>query len=156
MIRFVLAGEGSERESLIELAQDGGVLGRNLFVIDSLPRYELAGLLSASTVLSSFFIPIRSMESNSANKFFDAFAAGKPVIINYGGWQADLLEENGAGLVLDPLDPEASASRLVQALRDPVWLENASQASRRLGDEVFNRRKLALELESVLLKVAEV
>jgi len=148
--RFVLAGEGSEKESIRERAKDAGVLDKNLFVLDSLPRQRLGELLSASTVLASFFIPLKAMEANSANKFFDAFAAGKPVVINYGGWQAELLEETAAGLVLDPEDVEASASRLAGALRDEAWLERAAAASRRLGDEVFNRRKLALRLEEVL------
>lgn len=152
-VRFVLAGEGSEKSRIMEIAREAGVLGENLFFLDSVPRSRLAELLSASTMLASFFIPLKSMESNSANKFFDAFAAGKPVVINYGGWQADLLRETGAGLVLSPLDAAASASMLVRVLMDPGWLDKAGEASRRLGDEFFNRRKGALKLEEVFLEV---
>ncbi len=151
-VRFVLAGEGSEREQIIDLAARAGVLEKNLFFLSPLPRSRLPGLLAAATVLSSFVAPLKVFEMNSANKFFDALAAGKPVVINYGGWQADLLEKTGAGLVLDPLDPGGAAARLVEALRDPAWLERAAEASRRLGGEVFDRRKLALRLEEVLLE----
>jgi len=148
--RFVLAGRGSEKRRIEDAAREAGVLGVNLFIIPPLPRLELGRLLSASTVLCSFVAPLKVFEMNSANKFFDAFAAGKPVVINYGGWQAELLRETGVGLVLDPGDVETSAKRLAGALRDPEWLERAGAASRRLGDEVFNRRKLALQLEAVL------
>jgi len=153
-VKFVFSGEGSEKDSLERLAREAGLLGRTMFLLPPLARSELARLLSAATILTSFVAPIRVHEMNSANKFFDAFAAGKPVAINYGGWQADLLRETGAGLVLDPRNPEASAAMLVGALRDPSWLEEAGRASRRLGDEVFDRRKLALELETVLLEAA--
>ena len=74
-------------------------------------------------------------------------------MINYGGWQAKLLEESGAGLVLPAGDVETAAERLIAALHDPDWLQSASAASRRLGDEVFNRRRLAAELENVFLEV---
>jgi UDP-N-acetylglucosamine:LPS N-acetylglucosamine transferase len=76
-------------------------------------------------------------------------------VINYGGWQADLLDETGAGLVLDPQDPTESAAKLVRFLSDPASLERALEASRRLGDRVFNRRKLVLQLENVFRGVAE-
>ena len=153
--RFVLAGDGSERNRVQEMASAAGILDRNFFLIPSLPRSELPGLLSAAAMVSSFVAPLRVFEMNSANKFFDAFAAGKPVVINYGGWQAELLERTGAGLVLDPMDPKGSAERLARALRDRAWLQRASEASRRLGDENFNRRRLALELEEVLVEAAE-
>ena len=34
------------------------------------------------------------MENNLANKFFDGMAAGKPIMINYAGWQSTLLKNN--------------------------------------------------------------
>ena len=93
------------------------------------------------------------MWANSANKFFDALASGKPVAINYGGWQADLLESAGAGLRLPANDPELAfalldqvSGRLVQAVED------AGRAARRLAEEKFNRESLARQLESVLLE----
>ena len=36
------------------------------------------------------------MGTNSANKFFDALAAGRPIAINYGGWHRHLLDESTA------------------------------------------------------------
>ncbi len=147
---FLLVGQGSERSKVLALAAERGVLGVNLFALDPLPRAELPRLLSAATMLSSFCIPLAILEMNSANKFFDAFAAGKPVVINYGGWQADLLEEDGAGIAVDPFDLDRAAAQLVAVLGDQAWLDAAGRASRRLGDEVFDRRRLAARLEEVL------
>ena len=90
------------------------------------------------------------MWTNSANKFFDALAAGKPIAINYQGWQADLLRESGAGLVLDAADIEQAARQLVDAVHTPDWLAAAGRASRRLAQEQFARDKLVEDLERVL------
>jgi hypothetical protein len=52
------------------------------------------------------------MWSNSANKFFDALASGTPVMINYQGWQADLLRDSMAGIVVPPDEPRRAAVEL--------------------------------------------
>lgn len=149
-VAFVFYGSGSERERTAALARERGLLERTVFFRDPLPRAELPKVLSAATVLSSFAQDLPVMRTNSANKFFDAFAAGKPVVINYGGWQAEILEREGAGLALPHADLEGAAQRLVAALRDPDWLARAGAASARLGDTEFNRARLAAKLEEVL------
>jgi glycosyltransferase involved in cell wall biosynthesis len=154
-VAFVFYGDGSEKERAAALARELGVWERTVYFRDPVPRVELPRVLSAATVLSSFAQDLPVMRTNSANKFFDAFAAGKPVVINYGGWQAELLEREGAGLALAHHDLEGSARRLVAALSDADWLRRAGQASARLGDTEFNRVRLAEVLESVLLRAVK-
>ena len=94
---------------------------------------------------------IPQLWANSANKFFHALAAGRPIAINYGGWQAELIEETGAGLVLSDQDIEAAADQLTCGLHDSAWLTNAVAAAARLGRTRFDRDRLASELERVLI-----
>ncbi len=110
-------------------------------------------LLAAATVATSLFRPIPEMESNSANKFFDALAAGRPVAINYGGWHRDLLTETGAGVALPP-DPVAAARELTAFLADPGRVRAAGAAARELARTRFDRDALAAEFASVLERVA--
>jgi len=152
---FVFVGEGSEKGKCQELAKKIGVLGRQVHFLPSVPRNALGEVLSAATMLASFFVDTPVIRTNSANKVFDAFAAGKPLVINYGGWQAELLEKEGAGLVLDPDDLRGSARRLVRALRDREWLARAGKASARLGEFNFSRDRLAGRLEKVLRQAAQ-
>lgn len=149
-IVFWLMGSGSERPAVIAEAAARGVLDRTVFFRDPVPRSQLPRVLSGATVLSSFCRDLPVLRTNSANKFFDAFAAGRPVLINYGGWQGEILEREGAGLVLDPTRIEESARRLVVCLSDSEWLKRAGEASRRLGETVFNRVRIADALEKVL------
>ena len=149
-IAFLFFGAGSERGLAESLARELNLLGRTVFFFAPRGRSKLPPVLSAATMLSSLAQDLPVMRTNSANKFFDAFAAGKPVVINYGGWQAELLERTGAGLVLDQSDIPGSAQRLVAALRDPEWLHRAATAAALLGDVDFNRDRLAGQLEVVL------
>jgi hypothetical protein len=102
----------------------------------------------------STVIDVPQLWPNSANKFFDSLAAGKPIAINHGGWQADLLAETGAGLSLHPNDAPDGAAALAGALGDPLWLTTASQAAVHLGRRRFSRDALAADLERVLREAA--
>ena len=58
-----------------------------------MPKKDLPLLLSSATIVVSLFIDLPEMENNSANKFFDGLASGKPIMLNYGGWQSKLIEK---------------------------------------------------------------
>jgi glycosyltransferase involved in cell wall biosynthesis len=153
-VRFAMAGSGVEGAKIEERARERGVLGRNLWMLPPLPKREVPAFLGCASVATSLFMPLPEMWNNSANKFFDGLAAGKPIAINYEGWQADLLRETGAGVCLPQRDPEAAARRLEALVSSPARLAEASEAARRLARERFDRDKLALELEAVLVRAA--
>jgi glycosyltransferase involved in cell wall biosynthesis len=151
-VRFLVLGEGKEEQTVRSIAREVGVLGRNFFMLPPIPKVEMPKVLSAANLATSMFIDLPEMWANSANKFFDALASGTPVAINYRGWQADLIEQTGAGIVLDAQDIEAAANQIVQVLRDQTWLERAGAAARKLAEERFSRDMLAGQLETVLQK----
>ena len=65
--------------------------GANLFIEKPLPKKDMPASLSAASIVSNFVIDIRENWANSANKFFDGLAAGKPIFLNHGGWMQDLV-----------------------------------------------------------------
>jgi glycosyltransferase involved in cell wall biosynthesis len=121
---------------------------------EKVPKADLPVILGAATMSSSFVRPVRALWDNSANKFFDALAASRPIAVNYGGWQADLIRETGAGLVLDPQDPELGAATLAAHVRDEPWLTGARAAAHRLAVEQFSRDLLFERFEAVLNRSA--
>ena len=50
---------------------------------------------------------------SSANKFFDTLAAGKPVLINHEGWQAETIRTKSVGYILPYEITEVEANRFV-------------------------------------------
>ncbi|WP_084211333.1 glycosyltransferase family 4 protein [Pseudonocardia acaciae] len=138
-VRFLLVGDGAEADEVRALAAELGVLDRSLFILPEVPKDQVPAVLGAASIATSVVIPTPGLNANSANKFFDAMAAGRPIAINHGGWQADVLRESGAGLALDPHDIDAAAAELVTHLRDGAWLERAGRASHELATTRFGR-----------------
>lgn len=153
-IRIVVIGEGQGEEKMFAEAEAVGVLDKNFFVLPNMPKEKVRAWLSAADLATSVFVDLREMWNNSANKFFDALASGTPVAINYGGWQQEILEETGAGLILDPHDLDAAAELLAEKLRDKKWLVEAGRAAGQLARERFDRNMLAKKLERVLIEAS--
>jgi glycosyltransferase involved in cell wall biosynthesis len=151
--KFLVVGAGACENEVREISQELGILGKNFWMWESIPKAQMPGLLSASTVATSLFLPIPEMEHNSANKFFDGLAAGRPIAINYGGWQKEILENSGAGISIPGNDPQAGAIQLTQFLNSPERLQRARIAARKLADTEFDRDLLYKKLANVFQKV---
>jgi glycosyltransferase involved in cell wall biosynthesis len=149
-VKILLVGDGQERQSVLDAAREAGVYGENLFIEEKLPKSDIPALISAATMASSLFIDLPEMQSNSANKFFDALAGGTPVMLNYGGWMHDLVELHGCGLALwkKPIDEVAKIIDI--KLYDEDWLQSAGEAARQLAESYFDRDNLARQLIEVL------
>ncbi len=152
-ITFLLIGSGGEFEKIEAKARALGVLGVNTHIWRPISKLEIPAVLSAATAAASLFIPVREMWNNSANKFFDALAAGRPIIINYGGWQADLLDQTGAGLRISDTDATSAAHDLAAFVRDADRMAHARAAARELARTAFDREIMAARLEALLRRV---
>ena len=140
-IYFLAIGDGAEFENVAKLAEFHGVLNKNFRLLPGVSKAEMPHILAAADVAISLFIPLKEMEANSANKFFDALAAGLPVLLNYGGWQSKLLSDNEAGLQLDR-DIKVAAYQLRQLLSDSRKIRKWGLNARNLGESQFSRDDL--------------
>ena len=153
-VLFCVIGDGIEKDKVNLLAKKLGIMNNNFYLVPKMSKKKLPQILSISTVLTSFVINKKILWNNSANKFFDGLAAGKPLMINYGGWQADLLNEYDAGIVVSPDDPISGAKKLNNLLQDKHRLQNMGQAGLELAKTVFNRNELYKSFENVLLEAS--
>lgn len=153
-VRILVIGNGYEFDTVKARAEKLDVLNSNFFMESQLPKKEIPSALSAATMCSSLFIDKPEMRANSANKFFDSLAAGKPVMINYGGWMHDMIQIHNCGLSIwqDPLDK--AAKEINSKLNDDNWLRLASHEAKKLAREKFDRDLLAEQLHLVLKKTA--
>jgi glycosyltransferase involved in cell wall biosynthesis len=151
-LRFLAIGSGQQYAAVERLAAELGCLDVNLTLRSSLPKTAMPSVFAASDIAISTVIPIPELEANSANKFFDALAAGCCMCVNHGGWQADLLEAEGAGLRL-PREIPAAAEVLRRWLDDPQAIRKAGERARALAEERFATDRLAARLEVMLATV---
>ncbi|MGC5052961.1 glycosyltransferase family 4 protein [Micromonospora sp. DT48] len=153
-IRFAIIGQGPEREHVRSLAEQLGVLGRNLFLLDPLPKSEMASYFGACDLAISTVRDIPELHANSANKVFDGLAAGRPVAVNHEGWIADLIRENDCGVVLPAGDPALAARLVAGFLHDSERTARARRAAQRLAQTRFDRDVLFDQFEQILLDTA--
>lgn len=149
-IRFVVIGEGREEEQVRAKAIESGVFGVNFHMLPPIRKDLVPAWLSAATIATSLVVDVPALWANSANKVFDALAAGRPIAINHCGWLADFIKEEACGLVLDSRDVETATHLLRQRVRDKQWLAMASNNAIRVARFRFDRDKLALQLLEVL------
>ena len=152
-IMFVLIGDGNQKPFLESRIKKLALT--NVEILSSTPKRELPEFYAAAdmglVIIGNF--PI--IEHNSANKFFDSLSAGKPVLLNYSGWQRKILEQSATGFGCDlcNLDQFVEIVQYLNSHRKQI--EKMGQNARRVAVEKFNRDQLAkqaLELTSSVIK----
>jgi len=145
-IEFWLLGDGAEKPLLIEKARH---LSRVRF-LDPVPVEEVPYYLSYCHIGVSTVLPLPILASNSANKFYDYLANGLVVGLNYGGWQAELVEKAACGFSAPTV--EGFAEGILRYYWDRQAWQRAADRARRLAETLFDRRRLAQELVPLLEK----
>jgi len=155
-IKFLMVGDGKRKGIALERAKSYGILGKTIFIEGPISKKDVPPILSASTITTLLFGRYTSIwKTQSSNKVFDSFAAGKPIAINENrvGWLISLIAETGVGVGLSPVDPHVAAQELYDFLTDEEKLKRAAESARNLADHRFNREILAKRFEAVLLTV---
>jgi len=138
---YILIGTGGEKKSVIQMANDLGVLNKNVFIMDPILKEELPIWYKAVSMGSSFVIDIPELWANSANKFFDTLAAKKPILINHEGWQAETIRSNDIGYVLPFEITDQVASDFVNYSLNNVLIDEQGERALELAKEKFSLQK---------------
>ncbi len=150
-IHFVLVGNGSEKQALVGRVEQLGL--RNIEILDSMSKTELAGFVAACNVSMVIFANYAILEHNSANKFFDSLSAGKPVLLNYSGWQRDILEDNKAGFGCDLCNLDEFVEKVLYLNSNRQQIKQMGQNARRIAEKKFDRNKLANQVMELIVSV---
>lgn len=141
-IKLVLIGDGKLKPELQKRATTEAL--DNVIFCDPVPKMKLTGLMASADVGMQILANVPAFYyGTSPNKFFDYLAAGLPVLNNYAGWLADLIQEHQCGYVIAPDDPEAFADALIRAAEDPEERKRMGANARALAEKQFDRDLLA-------------
>ena len=141
-IKMLLVGDGKLKPRLKERAREEGL--DNCIFCNPMPKHQLSkvtasvdvGLMILANVPAFYY-------GTSPNKFFDYIASGLPVLNNYPGWLAGIIEENGCGVAVPPDNPEAFADALIQLRDSAARRREMGVKARSLAEAQFNREDLA-------------
>lgn len=141
-IKILLIGQGKLKAPLMARAQREGL--DNVVFHEPVNKARLAGLMAATDVGLQLLANVPAFYyGTSPNKFFDYISAGLPVLNNYPGWLAEMIEEHQCGFAVPPDDPAAFADALVRAADDRAALGPMGARGRALAERQFNRALLA-------------
>jgi glycosyltransferase involved in cell wall biosynthesis len=141
-IKLCFIGQGKLKAELLERAKRDKL--SNCIFLDLMPKRELAHYLKGADVGMQLLANVAAFYyGTSPNKFFDYIASGLPVLNNYPGWLADLIEEFGCGKAVPPENPIAFANALEQMADQRDDLMMMGNRAIKLAEDQFDREKLA-------------
>ncbi len=147
-VTFALMGDGKRRPALEEEVRRRAL--PNVVLLPASDKAAAARLAAASDACLTVFKDVPVLATNSPNKLFDTFAAGRAAIVNTDGWQRELVEDNQAGVFVRPADAEDLAAQVLALRDDPELTATMGANARRLAEARFDRRDLAEQLRAVL------
>ncbi|WP_432260472.1 glycosyltransferase family 4 protein [Cupriavidus sp. TMH.W2] len=141
-IKLLLIGQGKLKVGLQERAVREGL--DNVVFHNPVNKTRLAGLMAATDVGLQILSNVPAFYyGTSPNKFFDYISSGLPVLNNYPGWLAELIEQHRCGFAVRPGDPVAFADALEVASNDRAALKTMGERGRALAEREFSRAVLA-------------
>ena len=152
-ILFVLIGEGSKKSQLQDKVAELGLI--NIEILPAMPKQKLAPVFVAADIGLVIIGNYPIIQNNSANKFFDSLSAGKPVLLNYRGWKAQVIEKANAGFGCELYNVEEFVEKIKFLFlhRDKV-IEMGHNACR-IANNFFDRDKLAKQAIDVICSVVK-
>ena len=148
-VEFVLMGDGKHRAQLERSAPPNVT-----FTGVAADKEKVAELAASSSACLTVFKDVPVLATNSPNKLFDTFAAGRPAIVNMEGWMRRLVEENDAGLYARAGDAQDLAVKLAWLRDHPQDAERMGRNARGLAEREFDRERLAERALAVLEEAA--
>ncbi|MEX2593009.1 MAG: glycosyltransferase family 4 protein [Anditalea sp.] len=146
--QFILMGKGMKKQELEVLSKDLRL--KNLKFHPFGNKREVREILAATDIVYVSFDHFPVLGTNSPNKFFDALAMGKAVLVNHKGWVYELIKRHRLGLYHNPGNHRETIRQLAVLSENPQALKQAQKNSRSLATLHFSKEKAVRKLLFVL------
>jgi glycosyltransferase involved in cell wall biosynthesis len=140
-IHFFICGEGALLQRLKETARQLDL--QNLTFTGRVSRNGVKELLNVTDAAFICYKPVPILETGSPNKLFDGLAAGKLIIINFGGWIKKEIESSRCGVAVDPRHPTDFIMQITPFLSDIEKLKAYQHNARSLAEKRYSRKALS-------------
>jgi colanic acid biosynthesis glycosyl transferase WcaI len=146
-IRFLLFGDGPEKEAVVEMARDRQLTNVDFFA--PVAKEHVASILASMDVA---VIPLRkAIRGSVPSKIYEAMASNIAVLLVANGEAREIVEKTRAGIAVDPGDSDG----LIRAIRElafqPTECGRMGHAGRVAAENLYDRVKIAEKFEEVLL-----
>lgn len=150
-VRFVLVGDGAEKDALVREAAARGL--SNIEFRPSQQPDELADTIRSASVCVATMSAGEFSETAVPVKMFDYMACAKPVVAAVAGDARDIVEASGGGIVVAPGDGNGLADALRSLLADGELGERLGHAGCDYVRREHSRAALATRMEATLREI---
>ena len=152
-IRFLLAGDGAERASLIARAEKSQL--KNVVFLPPQPKEMMPKVWSLCDVALVHLKNSPAFAEVLPSKMFEAMGMGLPVLMALPEGEAtEILELDGAGIAVLPENPKALADAAQKLCDDKALLKKLQDQSLAAAP-LHSREKQAQQMIEVLIAAAE-
>jgi glycosyltransferase involved in cell wall biosynthesis len=146
-IRLLFLGDGAQKSHLIAEAESLGL--KNVVFVDTVPKNMVARYWS---ILDVSIIHLRRSDLFSAvipSKLFECMGMGVPVLHGVLGESANIVQDEGCGIVFEPENSQELISRLLEIQDDRQLLDRLREASLRAARRYDRTSLSSLMLDSL-------
>jgi glycosyltransferase involved in cell wall biosynthesis len=152
-IRFVLIGDGIEKERLVAAAKG---LGLNNVVFGApIPARDAPAYINAADLCVATLRDTALFRGAVPSKLIEYMACGKATVVGIRGEAEAIVERAGAGLVFDPDDDARLAACVETLVDDPERLAMMGQSGCHDARELFSLEQSQATLRGLLAEVAQ-
>jgi colanic acid biosynthesis glycosyl transferase WcaI len=153
-IRFVLVGDGPERDRIVARAHE--LKTDNLSIHGPITKDQTRAFYNACDVCLVPLAPFPILQETIPSKIFEVMACARPLVASLGGEGAEIVQRSGAGVVTAPGRPEeiAAAIRTIRGMESGQRAQFSSRG-RAYVEENYSREKLADSYLRLLHHAAE-
>jgi glycosyltransferase involved in cell wall biosynthesis len=140
-ILFLLIGDGMEKNRLKQIVSDNNL--KNVKFIDSVPKAEIFKFILISDMGTSVLKKAETFKTVYSNKTFDYMSCRKPILMVIDGVSRDLVEAAGAGIFVEPENPNDFAEKILLYSRNKTMVELQGKNGYNYALMHFDRKVLA-------------
>lgn len=146
-IKFLLVGEGEEKENLEKLSQNLNL--RNIIFWPLKPAKEIISILNFADIGLASLGPQKIFQEAIPSKTLEYLACQKPVIASVGGDLKNYLERFQAGLVFTAGNPQNEAETILKLFQNLALRKKMANNARRLAIKIFSDQKFSQTLNEI-------
>jgi colanic acid biosynthesis glycosyl transferase WcaI len=145
---FLLVGEGAEKERIKAMARSRGLV--NVRFLDQQPRETIPAFISASDACLVLLKKTDVFKTVIPTKMLEFMSCARPVILGVDGQARQIIEEAGAGIVIEPENSEALVNAISRLSADRELGTRLGQKGREYIVQHFSRGRTAGKYIDVL------
>lgn len=146
-VRFVLIGDGPEKQRLITRAKQMGLT--NVVFLELVNKEKIPAYVASADIC---VVPLCGVLPGAVpSKIYEAMASAKPILLIADGEAREIVEKNNVGLVASPGDKKAIYNALQSLIAEPGLRKRLGSNGRLVAETIFSRDTIVKDFYQALI-----